>query len=377
MTIFFASIFGLFLAYANGANDNFKGVATLYGSRTATYKAALTWATIATFAGSVAAVFLAQGLVATFSGRGLIPDETLALKSFALAVMVGSALTVMLATKLGFPVSTTHALTGALVGAGWLASNGQVNIEKLGASFFGPLLASPVLAIFATLVIYPLFRMAKKKIGVNREMCVCVGTQVVAQYPQGTSPTIAIAQFQSSAPSVSVGTMPTCRERYSGQIIGMEVGKTVDYLHFLSAGVVSFARGLNDTPKIAALLLTGAVLPPTLIFIAVALVMAVGGWLNARKVAETMANGVTVMNPGQGLVANLITGLIVIFASKFGVPVSTTHVSCGAIFGIGVVTKQGNWRTIASILVAWITTLPIAAVISVGSFLILRELLPS
>lgn len=377
MTILFASIFGLFLAYANGANDNFKGVATLYGSRTATYKAALTWATIATFAGSVAAVFLAQGLVATFSGRGLIPDETLALKSFALAVMVGSALTVMLATKLGFPVSTTHALTGALVGAGWLASNGQVNMEKLGASFFGPLLASPVLAIIATLVIYPLFRMVKTKIGVSREVCVCVGTQVVAQYPQGTSPTIAIAQFQSSAPSMSVGTMPTCRERYAGQMVGMEVGKTVDYLHFLSAGVVSFARGLNDTPKIAALLLTGAVLPPTLIFIAVALVMAVGGWLNARKVAETMANGVTVMNPGQGLVANLITGLIVIFASKFGVPVSTTHVSCGAIFGIGVVTKQGNWRTIASILVAWITTLPIAAVISVGSFLILRELLPS
>lgn len=377
MTIFFASIFGLFLAYANGANDNFKGVATLYGSRTASYKIALTWATTTTFAGSVAAVFLAQGLVATFSGRGLIPDETLALKSFALAVMVGSALTVMLATKLGFPVSTTHALTGALVGAGWLASNGQVNMEKLGASFFGPLLASPVLAIIATLVIYPLFRMARAKIGVSREVCVCVGTRVVAQYPQGTSPTIAIAQFQSSAPSVSVGTMPICRERYSGQMVGMGVGKTVDYLHFLSAGVVSFARGLNDTPKIAALLLTGAVLPPTLIFIAVALVMAVGGWLNARKVAETMSNGVTIMNPGQGLVANLITGLIVIFASKFGVPVSTTHVSCGAIFGIGVVTKQGNWRTIASILVAWVTTLPIAAVISVGSFLMLRELLPS
>ena len=101
MTLIFASFFGLFLAYANGANDNFKGVATLYGSRTTSYKMALRWATFTTFAGSVAAVFLAQGLVATFSGRGLIPDETLALKSFALSVMAGSALTVMLRQNWG------------------------------------------------------------------------------------------------------------------------------------------------------------------------------------------------------------------------------------------------------------------------------------
>lgn len=63
-----------FLAYSNGANDNFKGVASLFGSRTTTYRTAITWATLATFAGSVCSIFLAQSLLKKFSGKGLVPD---------------------------------------------------------------------------------------------------------------------------------------------------------------------------------------------------------------------------------------------------------------------------------------------------------------
>ena len=116
----------MFLAYANGANDNFKGVATLYGSRAASYRSALVWATLTTFAGSLLALALASGLTATFSGKGLLPDQITAQPSFLLAVAFGAALTVLAATRLGLPVSTTHALTGGLVGAGLLASNGDV-----------------------------------------------------------------------------------------------------------------------------------------------------------------------------------------------------------------------------------------------------------
>ena len=64
----------LFLAYSNGANDNFKGVATLFGSQTTNYKVAIWWATITTFAGSVCSIFLAQTLLKNFSGKGLVPD---------------------------------------------------------------------------------------------------------------------------------------------------------------------------------------------------------------------------------------------------------------------------------------------------------------
>src|SRR5205085_4348248 len=116
----------LFLAYSNGANDNFKGVATLFGSGTCTYRRALAWATLTTLAGSLLALYLAGGLVESFKGKGLVPDAVTRQPAFLLAVSLGAALTVLLATRIGMPVSTTHALTGGLVGAGLLAAAGEV-----------------------------------------------------------------------------------------------------------------------------------------------------------------------------------------------------------------------------------------------------------
>ncbi len=110
-----------FLAYSNGSNDNFKGVATLFGSGVTDYRKALWWATITTFAGSVCSVFLADALIANFSGKGLVPDFVAGTPDFLTAVALGAGCTVMLASRLGFPISTTHALIGALVGAGVMA----------------------------------------------------------------------------------------------------------------------------------------------------------------------------------------------------------------------------------------------------------------
>lgn len=103
-----------FLAYSNGANDNFKGVATLFGSRTTNYKYAIWWATITTFAGSMASIFFAHGLASTFSGKGLVPQSVAISPEFLTAVGIGAAITVTVATITGFPISTTHSLTGAL-----------------------------------------------------------------------------------------------------------------------------------------------------------------------------------------------------------------------------------------------------------------------
>ena len=71
-----------FLAYSNGANDNFKGVASLFGSRTCSYRTAISWATITTFAGSITSIFLAQALLKKFSGKGLVPDAIRRLGTF-------------------------------------------------------------------------------------------------------------------------------------------------------------------------------------------------------------------------------------------------------------------------------------------------------
>ena len=154
---------GLFLAFSNGANDNFKGVATLLGSRTTSYKTALLWASLTTFAGSIMAFFLAQKLMANFSGKGLVPDHIVQLTSFSVSVALAAALTVFLATRFGFPISTTHAITGALVGAGALASAGAINFEKLTSTFFLPLLISPVIAIIGASAIYPTLSLLRKE----------------------------------------------------------------------------------------------------------------------------------------------------------------------------------------------------------------------
>src|SRR5438445_2311966 len=130
----------VFLAYTNGANDNFKGVATLFGCGTARYRTALAWATVTTLAGSLAALYLAAGLVEAFSGKGLVPDAVARSPDFLLAVSSGAAVTVLLATRLGMPVSTTHALTGALIGAGLPAAHGDVRFAALGQMFVLPLL---------------------------------------------------------------------------------------------------------------------------------------------------------------------------------------------------------------------------------------------
>ena len=138
----------------------------------------------------------------------------------------------------------------------------------------------------------------------------------------------------------------------------------LDGLHFLSAGAVGFARGLNDTPKIVALLAGGAAVGIDNAGFLVAIAMAVGGLLAARRVAETLSRKVTAMNDGQGFSGNLVTALLVLAASRFGLPVSTTHVSVGALFGIGAATGAGHKRAIAGILAAWLVTLPVAAVLA-------------
>lgn len=303
------------VAYANGANANFKGVASLFGSGTTGYRTAVNWAAITTFAGCVAAMYWAGGLLKTFTGKGLVPEALIAEPLFLLAVAAGAGVSGFLATWLGFPVSTTHMLTGALLGAGWIA--GDVNVAKLWESFLKPLLISPLLALAGSMLVYAILKPLR--------------------------------------------LAPDHRTR------------TLDALHFLSAGAVSFARGLNDTPKMAALLLGVGWLQGSAGMILVAVAMAAGGLISTGRVAETLAHKITGMNPGQGFAANLATALLVTTASITGLPVSTTHVSVGALLGIGIITRQAKWRTVIPVLAAWVITLPCAALLAGLFFVIGRR----
>jgi PiT family inorganic phosphate transporter len=207
-------------------------------------------------------------------------------------------------------------MVGGLVGAGWAAGS-AISLSRLGTSFFMPLLVSPLLAATAAVICYPVLR------------------------------------------RIRIG-------------FGIEAATTVNCLHWLSAGAVSFARGLNDTPKIAALMLVVPRFGTATSLATVGLAMAIGGLLRSKRVADTMSQRITTMNHGQGFTANLLTSLIVIGASRLGMPVSTTHVSCGALFGMGAVTKQGHWSMIGTILMAWVTTLPLGAAMAAVSYWMLH-----
>lgn len=361
--ILMMAVFGL--ACSNGANDNFKGVATLYGSATASYKKALLWATIATAAGSIVSVVAAQQLLVTFSGKGLVPQSLVRTPELLIAAGIASAVTIFLATWLGLPTSTTHALTGALLGVAVTTSISSIGWKTVVDKFAGPLLLSPAMAIGLAAILYLLLRRLRLAAGVTKQTCVCLGSQtpqLIHIQPGGA------AVLAPSDLSVSVDQIENCVERYQGQFVGVEAQTSVDAVHYLSAGAVCFSRAVNDTPKIAALLLAAPMANSSWGLAVVAAAMVVGGVLNSRRVAETMSKRITDLNPGQGLTANLVTALLVLVASPLGLPVSTTHVSCGSIFGIGLVNRTFQWKTVAQILMAWVTTLPLAAILSGVTF---------
>ena len=365
--VFFAAIF---LAYTNGANDNFKGVATLYGSRTMNFKNSLIFGTLLTFAGALVSIWFSAELVKIFSGKGLVPDAVAIEPAFLAAVGIGAGLTVLLATLLGLPISTTHSLAGALLGAGLIATTGQANYSILLDKVISPLLLGPIIAvIFCMIVYYPLHRLRQRS-KLSPEACLCVERCEPVSLASGTSLSfLATKAFPWRLRANSVECAPT--DSFA-EVRGLNISTVMKWAHMASGGLVSFARGLNDTPKIVGLIVAIQLLEIKWGLLAIALGMAIGGLLNAAKVARTMSKKITEISEGQGFAANFVTGLLVLFASKFGLAVSTTHVSVGAIFGIGLINKKADMRTISAIFASWLMTLPIAILLSAGLYWIIK-----
>lgn len=346
---------GLCLSFANGANDNLKGVATLWGSGTASYRQALWWATVSTFCGSVTAAWLAESLLTSFSGKGLVANDVVARPEFAAAVAGGAGLTVWLATRWGWPISTTHSLLGALVGAG-IAAGSVIDSSRLLGAFVLPLLLSPLLALIVTATLYPLLHSLRQRWGIVPESCFCLESAVppVVSAESGALAASLVAPF-----AVQIGTVASCGDRSVGRLLGLRARSLLDLLHYGSAGLVCFARGLNDTPKIAAVILVGVAAEGLWPILLVGLSMAAGGILGGRRIADTMSRRITEMDHGEGFTANVLSGVIVVVASLLGAPVSTTHVMCGSLFGIGAVNRRAHWRSIGAIAAAWLITLPV------------------
>lgn len=355
----------LLLAAANGGNDNGKAVATLGGAGVAGYRRAIAWGTAATFVGALASLQLAERLTKLFSSGIVTSAPT---PAFALAVLIGASAWVAGAIIARLPVSTTHAIVGALVGAGLAIGADAVAWSALASRVAGPLLISVVVAYVASAALNALpARVLPDCICVTlqeREPVVFVGNAATA-VPPG-SPRLPAATFET-------GTTGECR-LHGG--VGGRMALTIDRLHWLSAGAASFARGLNDTPKIAAIgafALVPAGMRAPHVSAAVAVAMAIGGLVAALRIAPRLGNDIVAMDHRQGARANMATALLVGVGALRGLPLSATHVSAGAIAGAsGTQPHRLHSSTIGQFLVAWSVTPAVSAAIAAAAHLLLR-----
>lgn len=365
----------LALAFANGTNDVSKAIATLVGSGVTNYPTAILWGTVWTMVGAGLSALVAAAMVKTFSTGLVQPDLTIP-PALALAVLSGAMTWVLLASRTGLPVSTTHALTGAIIGAGVMAF-GQEGLmwPALAKKIALPLLLSPLLAFTVAVILHPLIRALTAR---WEGHCLCImpaARALVTIDAHGMTRTL----FQTTSPGQPVLAVPSQCDRagLSGLVIGL------DSIHWISSGLASLARGTNDAPKIVAMLLLGqSLVTPAnsslrmAAFAGVALAMGLGSYWGGLRVTQVLAEKVTRMNHVEGLSANLTTSSLVMISATLGLPVSTTHVSGSSIIGIGLLKgfQAVSWTTVRDMVLAWIVTIPAASLFACFAYLFITHL---
>lgn len=366
----------LILAFANGANDVSKAIATLVGSGMTNYRTAILWGTVWTIIGAGLSGVVASAMVKTFS-QGLLAPDSPPSPTLAAAVLTGAILWVLVASWSGLPVSTTHALTGAIVGVGLVAFGSEGLLwAGIGKKIVLPLVLSPVLALTLSVLVHSLVR----AVAVRWDgTCLCVmptARALVVIDARGSTRTL----FQATRLGQPVIAVPAQCNRTG--LNGLTVG--LDSIHWCSSGLASLARGTNDAPKIAAILLFGSVgaswpspVSQHVALVTVALAMGLGSYVAGRRVTQVLAEKVTRMDHSEGLSANLTTSSLVFVSAMMGLPVSTTHVSSSAIIGIGLLKgiRAVRWTTVRDMVLAWIVTLPVSAILSGLAYLLLTRIM--
>jgi PiT family inorganic phosphate transporter len=338
------------LAYANGSNDNSKGVATLVGYGAASARAALLYAAITTALGAAVSFWFSGGLLKSFS-TGLFARGTGGLDiAFFICVLIGAFGWVIFATFTGLPVSTTHAIMGALIGAGLVAvGRGNVQWTVLGKEFVLPLVLSPLLSlVIVYLLAWPVVWLVRQRTSSRH-----IAVELLAMAATTSAPdhsTILELQYQ-----------PATQTR--------QIPRAANAIHWASGGLIGFARGWNDTPKIAALSLLAFPNQVSVGFAVVIVAMAAGGLISGRRVLDTMSRKLTPLPLPESLTASLTTAGLVCLASWRGLPVSTTHVSTGSIIGAGLKNDPAavKWRKVIEIALSWIITVPAAGLIAAAA----------
>ncbi len=306
----------LFFDFLNGLHDAANSIATIVSTRVLRPQYAVAWAAFFNFI-----AFLFFGLhVAETLGTGII-DPKIVTPLVVFAALMGAIIWNIVTWIFGIPSSSSHALVGGLVGAG-LAKVGFSSIvwsgllKTAGAIVMSPLIGF-MLALFLVLVVSWIF---------------------VRQTP-------------------------------------FAVDRTFRVLQFVSASLYSLGHGGNDAQKtmgiIAVLLysqgyLGGSFHVPLWVVLSCQTAMALGTLFGGWRIVHTMGSKITRLNPMQGFCAETGGALTLFAATWLGIPVSTTHTITGAIIGVGAARRVSavRWGLAGNIVVAWVITLPAAALIS-------------
>ena len=357
----FALVFAL--ASANGANDVSKAIATLVGSGVTDYRSAIARRTVWTVIGAALAAFVASAMIKTFS-HGLVQTGTIIEPAVTLGVLTGAMAWVLFASRTGLPVSTTHALTGAIVGTGFVAFAGEGLIwSAIGKKIALPLLLSldPRLRRLST---YPSSCSRARGVeGASLVRDAGLARRWWRSIPVRNEDLVSSRTLRLAGHGSTVAMRP---RRLAG-------GWSWDSIrsHWISSGLAAFARGTNDAHRRSWRCFCSAVrarmaqhLVPACRLREVAMAMGLGSYFGGLRVTEVLAENVTRMDHAEGLSANLAT-CFTSFSSpgSLGLPVSTTHVSSSAIIGIGLLKGLNSvrWTTVRDMVLAWVVTLPASA----------------
>lgn len=371
----FAVVFaGLLVAYFNGANDVSKGIATLVGSSLTNYRRAILWGTVCTGLGGLSGALLAGAMVQRF-GNGLLASGTVPTFIAALATILGASAWVAIATRTGMPVSTTHAIVGSIVGVAAIAYGLHgIRWSSLLGKIALPLLLSPVLALALTLIAIRVLRSVQRRFSRDAD-CACATLELNPVPAAIAMDGSASADLSLSSFGIKVAKTEECATDRTTFL-----GISAHQLHWFTSGATSFARGMNDAPKMVAIVLAAAMLHGKFqirpaAFMLVTIGMVAGSWLAGRRVTKVLAEKITPMGHWEGFLANAVTAALVMPGAALGLPMSTTHVSSGSIIGIGLQNRTAvNWRTVRDMLLAWVVTLPAAGLLGVLIYLSLRAI---
>jgi inorganic phosphate transporter, PiT family len=405
-----AGCFGLFMAWGIGANDVANAMATSVGSKALTLRNAVIIAAIFEFAGA----FLAGGQVTSTIRKGIIDADLLSgspelLVYGMLAALLAAGIWLLVATKYGLPVSTTHSIVGAIVG---FAAVG-IGIEAVKWGKVGSIAASWVVSpVIAGALSYALFRSVQKLIldttdpmkNAKRYVPFYIfltGAMIslVTMFKGLKHIGLELSKFECYGVSIIIGILCAIigsilikrlsfkQDRvYSYQFHDVEL--VFGVLMIFTACAMAFAHGSNDVANavgpvaaIVSIVTNDGVIAqksmmPIWILLLGAVGIVAGLVMYGHKVIATVGSGITDLTPSRGFCCNLAASITVVIASGTGLPISTTHTLVGAVLGVGFARGISalNLRMIGSIFMSWIITLPAGAILAIIFFYILKTI---